>query len=358
MIPQKTNENFDILNLEIKEENNGISSMILDLEKDLENLNLSNEINESVSLDNENEVIFQINENDFLNEFEKINSSRKNSHLKKLFKNFDVVWKIKFLSYYLLVSSFVFFILLGISNYSAYSKIIYSYINPQSLKDSSQDILNTIDNSKIKVYADEWIDEQLENNLKKKIEEDEKLTKQTSFSPKKLVPRDSSIDLDLEITPYENRIIIPKIWKNIPLVDVDSRRWLTYENLQDIFMSELEKWVVRYPGTALPWETWNMFIFWHSSNYPWIKWEYNDVFVLLDNLVYGDEITVYYGQKKYVYVITEKKVIKPGDVDVLNRPEWKKELSLMTCWPIWTVLNRLIVFAELKETKELKTSNQ
>lgn len=91
MIPQKTNENFDILNLEIKEENNGISSMILDLEKDLENLNLSNEINESVSLDNENEVIFQINENDFLNEFEKINSSRKNSHLKKLFKNFDVV---------------------------------------------------------------------------------------------------------------------------------------------------------------------------------------------------------------------------------------------------------------------------
>ena len=358
MIPQKTNENFDILNLEIKEENNGISSMILDLEKDLENLNLSNEINESISLDNENEVIFQINENDFLNEFEKINSSRKNSHLKKLFKNFDFVWKIKFLSYYLLVSSFVFFILLGISNYSAYSKIIYSYINPQSLKDSSQDILNTIDNSKIKVYADEWIDEQLENNLKKKIEEDEKLTKQTSFSPKKLVPRDSSIDLDLEITPYENRIIIPKIWKNIPLVDVDSRRWLTYENLQDIFMSELEKWVVRYPWTALPWETWNMFIFWHSSNYPWIKWEYNDVFVLLDNLVYGDEITVYYGQKKYVYVITEKKVIKPGDVDVLNRPEWKKELSLMTCWPIWTVLNRLIVFVELKETKELKTNNQ
>jgi hypothetical protein len=32
------------------------------------------------------------------------------------------------------------------------------------------------------------------------------------------------INLDIEITPYENRIVIPKIGKNIPLVDIKNRK--------------------------------------------------------------------------------------------------------------------------------------
>jgi sortase A len=55
---------------------------------------------------------------------------------------------------------------------------------------------------------------------------------------------------------------------------------------------------------------------------------------MLDNLVMGDEIIVYYNQKKYTYVINEKKVIKPGNLKILERDPSKKELSLMTCWPI------------------------
>ena len=46
----------------------------------------------------------------------------------------------------------------------------------------------------------------------------------------------------------------------------------------------------------------------------------------------------------------EKTVVKPGNVKALqSRDPNKKELSLMTCWPIGTNLNRLIVFAELQE---------
>ena len=116
-------------------------------------------------------------------------------------------------------------------------------------------------------------------------------------------------------------------------------------------MQELEKGVVRYPGTSKPGETGNAFIFGHSSNYPWMKGEYNSVFALLDQLSFGDEIIVYYNQKKFTYIIREKKVVKPGNVKVLERDETKKELSLMTCWPIGTTLNRLIIFAELQETK-------
>jgi len=38
---------------------------------------------------------------------------------------------------------------------------------------------------------------------------------------------------------------------------------------------------------------------------------YNDVFALLDKVVFDDVVIVYYNQKKYTYKIREKKVITP-----------------------------------------------
>lgn len=117
-------------------------------------------------------------------------------------------------------------------------------------------------------------------------------------------------------------------------------------------MEELRKGVVRYPGTARPGEAGNVFIFGHSSNYPWVKSIYNDVFALLDELQTGDEITVYYFQKKYTYIVTDRATVKPGDVKALEaRDPTKKELTLMTCWPVGTTLERILIFAELKEEK-------
>jgi LPXTG-site transpeptidase (sortase) family protein len=47
--------------------------------------------------------------------------------------------------------------------------------------------------------------------------------------------------------------------------------------------------------------------------------------------------------------VREKNVITPGDVSVLERNKKKSEITLMTCWPIGTTLNRLIVTGELVE---------
>jgi LPXTG-site transpeptidase (sortase) family protein len=113
-------------------------------------------------------------------------------------------------------------------------------------------------------------------------------------------------------------------------------------------MDELKDWVVRYPGTAKPGEIWNSFIFWHSSNFPWVTWDYNQVFALIDKITYWDEIIVYYWQKKYKYIVREKKVISPNNVSLLkNRGKGKSELTIMSCWPIWTALNRMIIIGEL-----------
>lgn len=298
------------------------------------------------------ESIFSIKEDnqDIAQELIQINKERKH----KKFANF-LVNQAKFLTYYSIVTVITFVILLATTNYSAYSKIAYNFLNPDNLKNSSNEILSAIDNSRIKVFADEdnsilWKEQQ--EKIKKNLAENNLQLRDTYFSPKKLVPLKSNVNLDVEIMPYENRIVIPKIGKNIPLVDVDSRRWdLDFVNLENLFMKELEKWVLRYPWTAKPGENGNVFIFWHSSNYAWEKWDYNDVFALLDNLEFWDEIYVYYNQKKYTYVISEKKVVKPGNVKALDRDQSKKELSLMTCWPIGTSINRLIAFAELKEVK-------
>lgn len=35
--------------------------------------------------------------------------------------------------------------------------------------------------------------------------------------------KENGINLNIEITPYENRIVIPKIGKNIPLIDVKKK---------------------------------------------------------------------------------------------------------------------------------------
>jgi LPXTG-site transpeptidase (sortase) family protein len=162
-------------------------------------------------------------------------------------------------------------------------------------------------------------------------------------------PSQSWVDLWIEITPYENRIVIPTIGKNIPLIDIKQKKVEWVNELNDIFMKELENGVIRYPGSAKPWEIGNSFIFWHSSNFPWLEGEYNDVFSLLDKVTFEDEVIVYYGQEKYTYKIRTKNVISPGDVSVLENEsdDDRSKLTLMTCWPIGTTLNRLVLTGEL-----------
>jgi LPXTG-site transpeptidase (sortase) family protein len=264
---------------------------------------------------------------------------------------------LKFLVSYLFVTGWVFAVLLALINYSAYSARLMNYINPEALISAREQVETLLSSTSIEVHASEEgtlekIDS-LETVTEKIIASSPEIVYKKLYSPAELLAGLSdrrSRETTFSLTPYENRIIIPRIGKNIPLVDIASDLHPEYEVMHETFMEELKKWVVRYPGTARPGEVGNVFIFGHSSNYPWVQSEYNDIFALLDELQTGDEITIYYFQKKYVYTVTDRAIVKPGDVQALDQrdPE-KKELSLMTCWPIGTTLERLIIFAELTE---------
>lgn len=158
-------------------------------------------------------------------------------------------------------------------------------------------------------------------------------------------------ELDLAMTPPDNRLIIPSIDKDIPIVEVDSTAITdsNWTNLNDDILNTLKNGVVRYPGTALPGEYGNTFITGHSSYYFWDDGQYKEVFALLSEVNIGDEIIVYYNQQKFIYEITEKKEVSPSEVDVLSQPTDQKQITLMTCTPVGTNLKRLIVVGTLVE---------
>lgn len=110
-------------------------------------------------------------------------------------------------------------------------------------------------------------------------------------------------------------------------------------------IDRLKDGVAHYQGTSYPGGGGNVFLVGHSSNYLWVRSDYNHVFALLDKLENGDRIEVRKGRKSYFYEVNDKRIIKPGEVEILQDTP-KETLTLMTCWPIGTSLKRLIVQAQ------------
>ena len=262
-------------------------------------------------------------------------------------KNKTFGWII-FLVKYICTSASIFAVLLLVSNYSAYWNIAKSIIYAQELEQTKNSLIESVAAGNLVEEVKEKSEFDTFKNLSVSGAQDEASLYQ-KHSLAAFVEKNSQDNMEIEITPYDNRIVIPKIGKNIPLVDISHPNVQGVDELNDIFMDELENGVVRYPGSAKPGEDGNTFIFWHSSNFPWMEGKYNDVFALLDKVVFDDEVIVYYGQEKFVYKIRSKNVIRPGDVSVLkSNPEiWASEITLMTCWPIGTTLNRLILTGDL-----------
>ncbi|PIQ78668.1 hypothetical protein COV81_04610 [Candidatus Peregrinibacteria bacterium CG11_big_fil_rev_8_21_14_0_20_41_10] len=156
---------------------------------------------------------------------------------------------------------------------------------------------------------------------------------------------------DMEITPPGTRIIIPRLNKNVPIVNVPEdnlvkKNWAALEN--DL-QTALRNGVVHYPGTPWPGQSGNVVVTGHSSYYPWDPGRFKDVFAVLHNVKIGDEIIVFHNQQKYRYQVTESSVVLPQQVQVLA-DTGDNRITLLTCTPIGTNLKRLIVTAKLIAT--------
>lgn len=153
--------------------------------------------------------------------------------------------------------------------------------------------------------------------------------------------------LEMEVAPPDNRIVIPRIDQNIPIIKVSSESLIKrdWNALEKEMQKALQSGVVHYPGTSLPGQTGNVVVTGHSSYFPWDPGRFKDVFALLHKVVVGDRVVVYYEQDKYLYEVSEILVVLPEDIEILKQTP-ADQLTLVTCTPVGTNLKRLIIKAK------------
>lgn len=148
-----------------------------------------------------------------------------------------------------------------------------------------------------------------------------------------------------EVGPPINMVMIPKLRIIAPLVQPPTEALLRQDwpAVEKDIQESLLKGVVHYPGTAKPGQAGNFFLTGHSSNYGWIKSQFNSIFARLHQLSVGDEYWVYWNGDSHRYIVRSKKEVSPSDVTVLDQPPDQRIATLMTCSPVGTTLRRLIV---------------
>ena len=129
-----------------------------------------------------------------------------------------------FLIKYFSTSICIFAILMVGANYSAYWNLAYSIIYAEELELTEKSLIHSVAATNIEEKV-----EINEVNTFKQVTENSQTTKNKTTSIHSMSsftshPSQSSVDLGIEITPYENRIIIPKIGKNIPLLDIKQKK--------------------------------------------------------------------------------------------------------------------------------------
>lgn len=147
------------------------------------------------------------------------------------------------------------------------------------------------------------------------------------------------------LTPVDENfgIVIPKIAANAKVVPN-----VSYTNEKE-YQWQLTKGVAHAKGTAMPGGWGNTFIFAHSAGNFYDANRYNAIFYLLNKLEKDDKIIIVYKKQKFVYKMTDKKIVAPDDVKYLLGDSKKQTLTLMTCWPAGTTLKRLLIIGELTE---------
>jgi sortase A len=145
---------------------------------------------------------------------------------------------------------------------------------------------------------------------------------------------------NMRVYPSDNRIVLPRINKNVPLIKVSNDK--NWKELETTIQKGLQNGVVVHPISHNPGNMGNFFLTGHSSYYAWDNGRYKDVFALLHEVEAGDKAIVYWEGKKYTYLLEKSRIVPPTEVSILKQPNDKSIITLMTCTPVGTNKNRLI----------------
>lgn len=112
--------------------------------------------------------------------------------------------------------------------------------------------------------------------------------------------------------------------------------------------NDLSTTLIHYLPTSLPGQYGNVAIFGHST-LPQLynSKDYKTVFTYLSKMELGDRITTQVEGNKYEYEVTDIFIVDPDEVSVLEQQFNESYLTLITCVPPGTYLQRLVVKARL-----------
>ena len=139
------------------------------------------------------------------------------------------------------MTSIIFLILLLASNWSAYSAFARALIQPEALVAEKIQLEGSIAQVDMagSTEASTVKQDRKQRLLRRNLEKNQTVAPELGAD---YFNQDvSQVSLSVNIAPYEDRIIIPKIGKNIPLINVEHHDANSSNEWHKIFMKELEK---------------------------------------------------------------------------------------------------------------------
>lgn len=151
-----------------------------------------------------------------------------------------------------------------------------------------------------------------------------------------------------QLTLSPNTLFIPDLGIKAPI------QFPTQKN-ESSYQQALQTGVALFPGSALPGTLGKSYIFGHSSDVPWNKGDYKNVFALLPNITPNMPIYIT-GETETVFLcnVSGTAIVKPTETQLTTQPEepTTKELVLQTSYPIGTAFRRFVVFSVCNEVNK------
>jgi sortase A len=137
-----------------------------------------------------------------------------------------------------------------------------------------------------------------------------------------------------------SRLIIPKINLSVPInydcgMDRDGQRACMRDGIMHFRVSG---------ANSRPGENGNFALSGHSSNDAFGPGDYKFIFAQLPRLTVGDLAYVNYNGVRYTYMVTGVQVVDPNNVEALRLGDERPMMTLITCYPIGTLRQRMLVF--------------
>jgi len=177
--------------------------------------------------------------------------------------------------------------------------------------------------------------------LKSPEDSDEKAIKDSPFA--RLI---STKPIALDPKDRDFGLVIERLGVNVPVVkDVSVTN-------EDEYVRALKEGVAHALVSDYPSEDpGNVYLFAHASLNFWKLGKYATLFNLLRHLEVGDTVHIFYEGRDFVYKVINSEKYKGFNTYPITRPVLEPLLTLQTCDPPGTTLNRLVVTAKLVEIR-------